>query len=223
MNVNQINTGLEPIRILLFSASLSKDSLNKKLAGVAASIIEKNGGIVDFASMNEFDTPSYNQDLEATGFYPPGAIELRKRILENDAFIISSPDYNGSVPGVLKNTIDWVSRFRPQPFKGKHAFLMSASPSVAGGNPGLWSLRNPLEKLGTNIFASMFSLASAHQAFSSDGEIKDHTLTIRLEENLLSFMNAVEATKHYPYLKKAWGEFMDIKKDPLARWVEQSN
>src|SRR5690606_5998781 len=119
--------------ILLFSGSLSKDSLNKKLARVAASIIEKNGGIVDFASMSEFDTPSYNQDLEATGFYPPGAMELRERILKNDAFIISSPDYSGSVPRVFKNTTELVSRLRPQPFKGKHAFLMSAYPSVAGG------------------------------------------------------------------------------------------
>src|SRR5881394_2569861 len=54
-----------------------------------------------------------------------------------------APEFNGSMPGALKNAIDWVSRFRPQPFNGKHALLLSASPSMAGGNRGLWALRVP--------------------------------------------------------------------------------
>lgn len=221
MNKEKKYNGLEPVRILLFSASLSKDSLNKKLATMTASIIEKYGAEVDFATMSEFDTPSFNQDLEKDNFHPPGAEALKERLLANDAFIIASPECNGSISGVLKNTIDWVSRYRPQPFNGKHAFLMSASPSVAGGNPGLWSARIPLERLGANVYSSMFSLPVAHKAFSPDSDILDESLVQRLEETLGSFLNAVEATKHYPYLKKAWEEFMDVEKDPLARWVKQ--
>ena len=210
----------EPTRILVFSASLRKDSLNTTLARLASSVIEKNGGIVDFASMSEFDCPSFNQDLETDNFHPAGAQEFRKRILANDAFIISSPEYNGSFPGLLKNTIDWVSRFRPQPFNERHSLLMSASPSMGGANHGLWSLRVPLEKLGSNVFSSMFSLATAHKAFTSEGQIADETLAKRFEVNLIAFMDLVEATKHYPCMKRAWVEFLGERTDAVTERVE---
>lgn len=202
MNKQQINDRLEPIRILVFSASLSKDSLNKKLAKIAAGLIEKNGGNVIFETMDSFDTPSYNRDREAEGFFPQGAANLKERLLESDGFIIASPDYNGSISGVLKNTIDWVSRLRPQPFRGHQAMLMSASPSVAGGNPGLWSARMPIEKLGSQVFPRMFSLASAHQAFATEGHLLDETQYKRLEENILEFMETVEASKNYQLVRK---------------------
>ena len=210
----------EPLRILVFSASLRKNSLNTQLARLAMSAIEKNGGIVDFANMSEFDCPSFNQDLESSNFHPAGAEELRKRILANHAFVISSPEYNGSMPGLLKNTIDWVSRFRPQPFNERHSLLMSASPSMGGANHGLWSLRIPLEKLGSNVFSSMFSLATAHKAFTPEGMIADETLAKRFEDNLVAFMSLVEAAKNYPCMKKAWVEFLGEKPDPVTERVE---
>lgn len=216
---NQTNNQA-PLRILVFSASLRKDSLNTTLARLAASVIEKNGGKVDFANMSEFDCPSFNQDLEVNNFHPAGAEEFRKRILANDAFIIASPEYNGSIPGLLKNTIDWVSRFRPQPFNERHSLLMSASPSMGGANHGLWSLRIPLEKLGSNVFSSMFSLATAHKAFTPEGAIADETLAKRFEENLVAFMNVVEAAKNYPCIKKAWVEFLGEQPDPVTERVE---
>jgi chromate reductase len=210
----------EPLRFLIFSASLRKDSLNTRLAKLAAIVIEKNGGKADFANMNEFDCPSFNQDLELDGSNPSGAEEFRKRILANDAFIISSPEYNQSIPGFLKNAIDWVSRFRPQPFNEKNALLMSASTSMAGGNRALWSLRIPFEHLGVRVFPNMFSLAVAHQAFTPDGHIADPTLAKRFEDNLASFISVVEAAKHYPCIKKAWVEFLGEKPDPVTERVE---
>lgn len=210
----------EALRLLIFSASLRKDSLNTRLARLAAQVIEKNGGIADFAAMSDFECPSFSQDLEAQGIMPEGAQEFRKRLLANNAFIIASPEYNGSMPGYLKNAIDWVSRFRPQPLNEKQALLMSASPSMAGGNRGLWSLRMPLEHLGTSVYPNMFSLAMAHQAFSPEGGIADETLAKRFEDNLVAFMNLVEATTHYPCMKKAWVEFLGEKPDPLTERVE---
>jgi len=210
----------EPLRILVFSASLRKDSWNTKLARLAAGIIAKNGHTADVANMNEFDCPSFNQDLETNDFHPAGAVALRERILANDAFIISTPEYNGSMPGLLKNAIDWVSRFRPQPFNEKHALLMSASPSMGGGNHGLWSLRVPLEKLGSNLYPAMFSLATAHKAFTTDDAIADATLEQRFEDNLVSFLNLVEAAKHYPCMKKSWVEFLGEQPDPVTERVE---
>ena len=210
----------DPLRILLFSASLRNDSLNTRLAKLAAQVIEMKGAKVDYANMSEFDCPSYNQDIEANSFHPAGAEEFRKRILANDAFIISSPEYNGSMPGHLKNSIDWVSRFRPQPFNERHVLLMSASPSMGGANKALWSLRMPLEHLGANVFPNMFSLAIAHKAFTAEGEISDATLAKRFEENLVAFLNLVEAAKHYPCLKKAWVEFLGEQTDPVTERVE---
>ena len=91
-----------PLKLLVFSASLRKDSLNSQLAKLATRVVEKNGGIADYASMSEFDWPSMNQDLESNDFLPDEAKEFRRRILANDAFIISSPEYNGSMPELLK-------------------------------------------------------------------------------------------------------------------------
>ena len=209
----------EPIRFLIFSASLRNNSLNEQLIKTTIPIIEKNGGTVDYGHMSEFNCPSYDQDMESKSDFPDGANILHQRLLASDAFIIASPEYNGSMPGLLKNTIDWVSRFRPQPFNQRQALLMSASPSMAGGNRGLWSLRIPLEHLGARVYPNMFSLAMAHQAFSN-GAIADSTLTKRFEDNIVDFMNLVEASKHYPCIKEAWVEFLGEKPDPLTERVE---
>jgi chromate reductase, NAD(P)H dehydrogenase (quinone) len=197
----------EPISFLLFSASLRAGSFNKTLAKVAASAIEKHGGTVDVAAMSAFDSPSYSQDAQAMGF-PPGATELRRRLEANDGFVIVAPEYNGSTPGHLKNVIDWVSRFRPQPFNGRHALLLSASPSMTGGNRGLWALRVPLEHLGTRVYPDMFSLAQAHEAFDAQGKLANPQLADRLDQTIAGFMDLAEAAKHYPCVKTAWVEFL---------------
>ncbi len=98
MKEKKKNNHQEPLRILCFSASLRAESLNTRLAKLAASVIGQHGHTADLADMNEFDCPSYNQDIDVNNVYPPGAEELRKRILGNDAFIIASPEYNGSMP-----------------------------------------------------------------------------------------------------------------------------
>ena len=208
------------VHVLVFTVSLRAESLNSRLAQLAARVIEEHGGIVDMASMKEFDCPSYNQDVETGQGIPNGAAELRRRLEINDAFVIASPEYNGSMPGLMKNTIDWVSRYRPQPFNERHALLMSASPSMAGGNRGLWSLRIPLEHLGARVFPDMFSLATAHQALNRAGEIINQELSVRFTNNVVAFISLVEAAKHYPCMKKAWVEFLGEHPDPVTERVE---
>ena len=209
----------EAVRFLLFSASLRAGSLNTRLANLARKLIEANGGAVDAASMSEFDCPSYNQDEQAKAF-PRGAEELRRRLEANDAFVIASPEYNGSMPGLLKNLIDWVSRFRPQPFNAKQALLLSASPSMVGGNRGLWELRVPFEHLGTRVYPDMFSLAQADKAFADDGSLVNQQLGKRLEQTIVGFMDLVEAAKHYQCAKKAWVEFLGEHPNPAIDRVE---
>ena len=210
----------EQVRFLVFPASLRADSLNSRLARLAATTIEANGGIVDSTSMPDFDTPSYNADIQDADGFPVGADRLRECIQTNDAFVISSPEYNASMPGLLKNTIDWVSRFSPQPFNEKHGLLLSGSPSMVGGNRGLWALRVPFEHLGARIYPDMFSLAQAHQAFDGDGRIADPQLQERFESTIAGFMDLVEAAKHYPCVKTRWVEYLGERPDPATDRVE---
>ena len=196
-----------PLKVLVFAASLRAESLNRRLAALAARVVAGAGATVDLATMRDFDVPSYDGDSEASDGIPAGAQELHRRLVANDAFIVASPEYNASMPGLLKNLIDWTSRFRPQPFDGHHGLLLSASPSLAGGNRGLWALRMPLEHLGARIFPDMFSLAMAHKAFAGD-DLADPALKARFEKTLESFLSLAEAAKHYPCMKRAWVEFL---------------
>jgi cysteine synthase len=123
-----------PLRVLVFGASLREGSVNERLASLAAAVVEQKGGTVDRATMAEFACPSYDGDVEAAEGIPPGAQELHRRLNAADAFMISSPEYNTSMPGVLKNVIDWVSRFRPQPWTRKHGWMLSQITNP--GNPG---------------------------------------------------------------------------------------
>ncbi len=210
----------EPVCFLVFSASLRSGSLNTRLAELAAVTIEGSGGEVDRATMRDFDAPSYDADIQESQGFPPGAEELRRRLEHCDAFVIAAPEYNGSMPGALKNTIDWVSRFSPQPFNELNGLLLSASPSMVGGNRGLWALRVPFEHLGAGVYPDMFSLAQAHNALDSEGRIADEQLQERFETNITNFMDSVEAQKHYPCIKKAWVEYLGEHPEPALDRVE---
>jgi chromate reductase, NAD(P)H dehydrogenase (quinone) len=210
----------EPVNFLVFSASLRADALNTRLAELAATAIEANGGAVDLANMRDFDCPSYDQDVQDHEGFPPGALEFKGRLEACDAFVVASPEYNASMPGVLKNSIDWVSRFRPQPFNQMHGLLMSASPSMGGANRGLWALRVPFEHLGARLYPDMFSLARANQAFTAEGRIADEELQKRFDTNIVDFMDLVEASKHYPCVKRAWVEYLGEHPEPSLDRVE---
>jgi chromate reductase len=209
-----------PVQVLVFEGSLRKESLNRRLASLAAIVVEENGGTVDRAHMTDFDCPSYDGDREASDGFPAGAQEFHRRLVAADAFVISSPEYNASIPGSLKNAIDWVSRYHPQPFKGKHGLLMSASPSMAGGNRGLWALRQPLEHLGAPLYPDMFSLAQAHEAFDSGGRIANAKLQAWFSRNIECFLELVEATKHYPRVRTQWVEFLGEQPNAATERVQ---
>lgn len=210
----------EPVRILVLSASLRSESLNSRLADLAAEVVGAHEGTVDQGSMRDFDGPSFDADFETAEGHPSGPRAFQDRLEAADGFVIAAPEYNASMPGVLKNLIDWVSRARPQPFNGRHGLLMSASPSMAGGNRGLWSLRIPLEHLGARIYPDMFSLAQAHHALDDNGRIADDRLQARLEGTVAGFLDLVEASKHYPCVKRAWVEFLGEPPDAAIDRVD---
>jgi hypothetical protein len=94
---------------------------------------------------------------------------------------------------------------------------------MSGGNRGLWSLRVPLEHLGTRVYPDMFSLAEAHVAMAVDGRINNEVLQRRFDTTIECFMDLVEATKHYPALKKQWVEFLGERPAPIIDRVEESD
>ncbi|MFI8104603.1 NADPH-dependent FMN reductase [Streptomyces sp. NPDC086023] len=205
--------GRQPVRLLVFGASLRAGSLNTRLAALVARLAAEAGAAVDLARLADFPMPVYDGDIEAETGLPEGALALRERIASCDAFVISSPEYNASVPGVLKNAVDWVSRVRPQPFKDKHALLVSASPSMVGGNRGLWALRVPLEHLGCRVYPDMFSLAKAHEGFTGTGDLADGALQGRLADTVGAFLRLVEADTRYVCLQRRWYEFLGDRTD----------
>lgn len=205
---------------LVFGASLRHGSLNKRLATLAARVVEEAGGTVVHASMSDFDCASYSGDVEINEGIPAGADRFRSKLVSTDGFIISSPEYNASMPGALKNLIDWISRYKPQPLKGRHGMLLSASPSMAGGNRGLWACRVPLEHLGARVYPDMFSLAQAHESFGDDGKLRDAKLQKWFEGTVDCFMESVEAAKHYPAMKSQWIEFLGERPNPATERVE---
>jgi len=211
-----------PLRVLVFHGSLRTESLNGRLAALAARTIEGRGNEVDLGAMSDFDCPSYDPDVEHEQGVPAGAESLCRRLKAADAFVIASPEYNASMPGLVKNAIDWTSRIRPQPFNGMQGLLMSASPSMAGGNRGLWSLRIPLEHLGARVYPDMFSLAQAHEAFADSGRLANDVLQKRFDETIGCFLDLVEAAKHYPRLKKQWVEFLGEHPNRAIDRVETS-
>jgi len=98
--------------------------------------------------------------------------------------------------------------------------LLSASPSLVGGNRGVWALRVPFEHLGARVYPDMFSLAQAHLALDSDGKIANEELTRRFAATIAGFIDLVEASKHYPCVKTAWVEYLGEHPQPAIDRVE---
>ncbi len=181
------------MKVLAFAASLRRGSLNRKLVTLAAEEARSAGAEVDLADFREFDLPVYDGDLDAASGLPPGGVALRRRIEAADALVIAAPEYNFSIAAPLKNAIDWVSRARPMPWRGKSVLLISASPSPMGGIRGLWQTRIPLEGCGALVFPDMFALPHADAAFDEAGRLRDPAVAERLQRQVIGFVRLAEA------------------------------
>ncbi len=181
------------MKVFAFAASLSKESINKQLLEVALGIVRDAGHEVDQADFREFDMPLVDGDKAMSGDIPDGAKKLATRIQAAEGWILACPEYNWTVPGTIKNAIDWLSRMQPVAIDGKSALLLSASPSLVGGFRGLMNLRTPLEGLGCWCYPKNFSLAQARQAYDQDGKLKDPALAAMLETMVKDYLSAAAA------------------------------
>lgn len=181
------------LKLLAFAASLRQASLNRKLIRVATDMARSAGATVDLADFREFDMPLFDGDVQAREGPPPGAHELKRRLEAVDGLMLASPEYNYSIPGTLKNAIDWVSRFRPVPLRGKSALLLSTSTGLVGGNRCLWALRVPLEVLSVHVYPEMFSLAQGDKALDEEGSLSDAVARERLEKTITGYLGTARA------------------------------
>lgn len=180
------------MNVLCFAASLRTASWNRKLAAQAVEILRASPGVkVDAADFREFEMPVYDGDLEDRDGLPPGARRFVDRVLKAQAVVISTPEYNGGIPGSLKNALDWSSRAEEDVWSGRPLLLIGASPGALGAVRGLWHTRVPFEALGAFVYPEMFGLARAHQAFDPAGRLVDEKNQSRLASLIQDFTQFV--------------------------------
>src|SRR5690242_19691070 len=174
-------------KILAFAGSARAASWNKKLVAVAAAAARAAGGDVTLVDLRDFPMPLYDGDLEAASGLPEHAKRLKKLFLEHNGLFISTPEYNSSVPWVLKNAIDWVSRSEQgesplAAYAGKVGALMSASPGPWGAIRSLNEVRRILSNIKVFMVPDSVSVAKAGDAFNPDGSLKDAKQTALVQK-----------------------------------------
>ncbi|MHC8381893.1 NADPH-dependent FMN reductase [Pseudomonas sp. LB3P14] len=172
---------MKPIKILAFSGSTRKASLNVKLLSLAVAATLENGAEVTHIDLRDYPLPIYDGDLEVESGVPQNAQILRELLFAHDGLLIASPEYNGSVTALLKNTLDWCSRPANgreglAPFRGKAVGLMAASLSPFGGLRGIIDLRGIMAKLGAVVLSDDIAIPSALNAFDSNGAFVDRNV-----------------------------------------------
>lgn len=161
------------IRILAFAGSARRESLNRKLLAVAVAATRAAGGEVTLLDLNDYALPLYHGDLEDAQGMPENATKLVNLILGHQGLLIASPEYNSMFTPLLKNTIDWCTRADENPFTGKVAAVVSASPGMLGGVRSMQHLRHLLLHLGCHVVPAQCLLPKAHEAFDDQGGLKN--------------------------------------------------
>jgi chromate reductase, NAD(P)H dehydrogenase (quinone) len=178
---------MQPAKVLVIPGSNRSGSYNAKLAGTIAKALVLRECEVSRVTLRDYEMPVYDADLEARDGQPENARKLARLINGHDAVVLVSPEYNASVPPLVKNTLDWVSRVRKDgrgelaPFRDKLFALASASPGKFGGMRGLYHLRATLMACGALILTEQLSVSFAARAFDDDERLANENDRSRLD------------------------------------------
>jgi chromate reductase len=166
------------MRVLAISGSLRRDSHNRKLLRAAAALLPPEVELVEFDGLKAI--PPFDEDDEASP--GDGALAWRDAIEQADALLFATPEYNSSIPGQLKNAVDWASRPTSDPvIRGKPAAVIGASPSMFGAVWAQAELRKVLGSAGARVIDRELPVPTAHEAFTDDGALIEREQTSELQ------------------------------------------
>ncbi|MDN3493270.1 NADPH-dependent FMN reductase [Winogradskyella bathintestinalis] len=174
-------------QIIVFAGSNSSDSINKKLATYAASLIDNvTATILD---LNNFNLPIYSKDLETEEGIPKNATRFLEILKKGDGIVLSLAENNGAYSAVFKNLFDWLSRAEQKNWLGKPMLLMATSPGARGGQSVLQMALDRFPRHDANI-VGQFSFPSFDANFS-DGMITNTELNDQLLKEVEQFKNSI--------------------------------
>lgn len=163
-------------KILCFSGSTRSGSVNIRLLDSAIAALASLDCEVTRISLEDYPLPIYNGDLEEKDGVPENAVKLAKLMSEHDGYLITCPEYNGSLPALMKNTIDWLTRVpadQATPFKDKVAAIGACSPGGMGGIAMLYHLREILVRLGSLVISEQVAVGNGFNAFDEMNKLTD--------------------------------------------------
>ena len=167
-------------KLLALAASYRSDSINRDLLAIAVELAKKAGARVTVLDYTACEAPFYRGETVVDRL--PDPIEaLSMALRSHDGILLASPEYNWSIPGGLKNIIDWLSIDPRAPLNGKSALLMSATPSVRCGISGLQQLRTPLDVLGMWTYPQLIGIGRVPET------LQNGQLTREADQQHLSF------------------------------------
>jgi chromate reductase, NAD(P)H dehydrogenase (quinone) len=177
----------QPLDVLVICGSLRKGSYNAALARMLPALVP--GGMSLRTAPSFANLPIYDYDIQTTSGFPAEANAWADAIRSADALIIVTPEYNWSIPGGLKNAIDWVSRMKDQPFKDKPVALQSAAGGILGGSRAQYHLRQCLTSIDAILFGRPEVIVTfAPQKFDENTlELKDPTAIELIKQQLAGF------------------------------------
>ena len=166
------------LKILVIPGSLRSGSLNARLAAVAAYELAQLGAEVSRISLADFPLPIYDGDLQTKSGVPKNAVNLKRMLSAHHGVLVVTPEYNSSVPPLVKNTIDWVSRVqdaqeaRGEVFRGRAFAIAAASESRLGGTRSLAALRLILTACRATVIPNQLALSFAGSAYDDMERLK---------------------------------------------------
>jgi len=156
------------VRVLGISGSLRRDSYNRRVLRAAAALLPPGARLVTFDGLK--DVPPFDEDDERAPAH--GVLVLRAAIADADALLVATPEHNHSIPGQLKNAIDWASRpVAGAALRGKPAAVIGASTGIFGAVWAQAELRKVLAAAGARVVDRELPVGSAHEAFGADGAL----------------------------------------------------
>ncbi len=174
-------------KIIALAGSNSSNSINHQLIQAVANQVKDVN--VEIISLRDYPSEIYGIDSEKEKGFPPSMMELNEKFAEADGFIVSTPEHNGSIPAVLKNTIDWLSRISRKVFNDKPLMLLSTSPGARGGKSALKHLMSILPYQGANVIGGQ-SIGSFHEHVKN-GVVSDPTHQQAIKQLTTQLLKAV--------------------------------